>query len=69
VNLFVACGIGKITIEQIARKILPFVAVTIIALFIVAYVPQIITFLPTFDGFNVGTEGTGNSACLNASKI
>jgi len=47
VNLFVACGIGKITIEQIARKILPFVAVTIIALFIIAYVPQIITFLPT----------------------
>ena len=46
VNLFVACGIGKIKIEQIALKVLPFVGATIIALLLCAYVPWIITALP-----------------------
>lgn len=50
VNLFVACGIGKITIEQIAIKVLPFVAITILVLLMIAYIPQIVTFLPTLLG-------------------
>ncbi|WP_258360744.1 TRAP transporter large permease [Moorella sulfitireducens] len=50
VNLFVACGIGRITIEQIALKVLPFVIATIIGLFMIAYIPQLITFLPSLLG-------------------
>jgi C4-dicarboxylate transporter DctM subunit len=50
VNLFVACGVGKITIEQIALKVLPFVGVTILVLFMTAYLPWIVTALPTAFG-------------------
>jgi C4-dicarboxylate transporter DctM subunit len=47
VNLFVACGVGKITIEQIAFKVLPFAGVTILVLLLTAYIPWIVTALPT----------------------
>ena len=46
VNLFVASGIAKIRIEQISRRIIPFLLVEIGVLLIFTYIPQIITFLP-----------------------
>lgn len=46
VNLFVACGIQKITIEQITKAVIPLILANIIALLILTFMPQLITFLP-----------------------
>ena len=49
--LFVVCSITKLKLGEISRAIVPFIIVEIIALFIVAYVPEISTFLPNLLGF------------------
>lgn len=41
VNLYVACGIGKINIEKISRGIVPFLIGQLIVLLLVTYIPQI----------------------------
>lgn len=46
VCLFVASGIGNVSIEKIARAGLPFLAVSLLVLALVTYVPQISLFLP-----------------------
>jgi C4-dicarboxylate transporter DctM subunit len=50
-NLFVASGIGGATIEEISVKALPFALVSVIAIFIIAYVPEISLWLPRFIGY------------------
>ena len=50
-NLFVASGIGGESVEKIIVKVLPFVLVTTIATFIIAYVPQISLWLPSLMGY------------------
>lgn len=50
-NLFVASGIGGATIEDISIKALPFAALSIVAIFVIAYVPQISLFLPGLLGY------------------
>lgn len=49
--LFVACSITKLKLSEISKAILPFIVVEVIALFVVAFVPQISTFLPSLLGF------------------
>lgn len=39
VNLFVACGIAKISMEQLMRPLLVFLAVLVVNMFIITYVP------------------------------
>jgi C4-dicarboxylate transporter DctM subunit len=41
VNLFVISGIGKLSIENVARGALPFVLVLLVALGIISYIPSI----------------------------
>ncbi|MDH3378997.1 MAG: TRAP transporter large permease [Gammaproteobacteria bacterium] len=50
-NLFVASGIGGATIEDISVKAIPFAMISIIAIFIIAYVPEISLWLPRFVGY------------------
>jgi len=50
-NLFVASGIGGASIEDISMKAIPFAAVAIIAIFIIAYVPAISLWLPSLLGY------------------
>jgi tripartite ATP-independent transporter DctM subunit len=49
--LFVACGITRLSLEQLSRAILPFVLVEFLALFIIAYVEEIPMFIPKLLGF------------------
>src|SRR5712672_1035868 len=44
--LLVGCAVGKVTIEQVMRKIWPFYAVMFIVLMFVTYVPEISLWLP-----------------------
>lgn len=49
--LFVACGITRLSLEQLSRAIWPFIIVEFIALFIIAYVEEIPMFIPKLLGF------------------
>ena len=49
--LFVVCSITKLKLGQISRAIIPFILVEIVALFIIAYVPIISTFIPNLLGY------------------
>jgi tripartite ATP-independent transporter DctM subunit len=44
--LFVGCAVGKVTIEQVMRKIWPFYAVMFVVLMFVTYFPEISLWLP-----------------------
>jgi C4-dicarboxylate transporter DctM subunit len=46
VNLFITCSIAKITIEEYARQIIPFIIALVISLSLVTYIPEISLFLP-----------------------
>jgi C4-dicarboxylate transporter DctM subunit len=46
VCLFIACSIAKITLEQIAKAILPFLIAVIAVLFIVTYIPELSLWIP-----------------------
>ncbi len=50
VNLFVACGIAKISIEQITKAIIWLLIANIIALFVITYIPGISLFIPKIMG-------------------
>lgn len=41
VNLFVGCGIGKVSIERLSYAVLPFLGTILIALLILTFIPQI----------------------------
>ena len=44
--LFVGCAVGKVTIEEVMRKIWPFYAVMFAVLMLVTYVPALSLWLP-----------------------
>jgi C4-dicarboxylate transporter, DctM subunit len=46
VCLFVASGIGKVSLEKVAVAVLPFLLVSLIVLMLVSYIPAISLFLP-----------------------
>ena len=50
-NLFIASGIGKVSIEEISVKAIPFSIVEIASVFLVAYIPQLTLWLPKVFGY------------------
>ena len=50
-NLFVASGISDTALEDITSKTLPFAAVMVVAVFIIAFVPEITLYLPRLLGY------------------
>jgi C4-dicarboxylate transporter DctM subunit len=46
INLFIACNISKLRIEDLVVRLVPFLVTLIVALLILTYVPQITLFLP-----------------------
>src|SRR6201997_2938671 len=44
--LFVGCAVGKVTIEQVMRKIWPFYAAMFLVLMFVTYIPEVSLWLP-----------------------
>jgi tripartite ATP-independent transporter DctM subunit len=51
VCLFVACTIAKISLERLSRAILPFMAVEVVVLMIVSFLPPIVLFVPRLFGY------------------
>lgn len=50
VNLYVACGIGNISLSRISKAVVPFIIASIIALIFITYIPAITMILPTLMG-------------------
>lgn len=50
-NMFIASGIGGVTLEEISVKALPFCAITIGVILIMAYCPSLVMWLPRAMGF------------------
>jgi tripartite ATP-independent transporter DctM subunit len=48
--LFVGCAVGKVTIEEVMRKIWPFYGVMFLVLMLVTYIPSISLWLPRMLG-------------------
>ena len=53
VNVFVASGIAKESVEKITYKILPYLAVSFFVLFLLTYFPIFITFFPSLLGIRI----------------
>ena len=51
VCLFVACTIAKISLGKLSRAILPFIAVEVVVLMIVSFLPPIVLFVPRLFGY------------------
>ncbi len=51
VCLFVACGLSKLPIEAVIKPLLPFLAVLIVTLLTISYVPEITLFIPRLLGY------------------
>jgi C4-dicarboxylate transporter, DctM subunit len=45
--LFIACGIGRVSLEAISRAVLPMLAICLAVLLLVTFVPQLSLFLPS----------------------
>ncbi len=50
VNLYVACGVSKISLGHISKSVVPYLIASLIVLFLITYVPDIIMFLPNMMG-------------------
>ena len=50
-NLFIASGISKISIEEISLKALPFAFINTVAIFVIAFFPEISLWLPRAFGY------------------
>jgi C4-dicarboxylate transporter DctM subunit len=50
-NMFIASGIGNVTLEEISLKALPFCFITIGVIFLMAYFPGLILWLPELLGY------------------
>ena len=48
--LYVGCGLSKISIGEITKPLLPFISVMFLVLFLITYVPGLITFIPNLVG-------------------
>ena len=46
INLYVGCNIAGITVEELCKKIVPFILAGIVALIIITYIPQITMLVP-----------------------
>ena len=51
VCLYVACGLSKITIEEVTGYLLPFLAVLVLTVIVISFVPEISLFLPRQLGY------------------
>ena len=46
VNLYVACGMGNVSIKEICKGVIPFIVASITTLLLITYFPIFCTFLP-----------------------
>jgi len=46
VALYISCAMGKVTLEEITKKVWPFVLSSIVVLMLITYIPWLVTFIP-----------------------
>lgn len=50
-NLFVASGISNVSLEEVTMRALPFALMSALAVFVIAFFPELTLFLPSFLGY------------------
>ena len=45
-NMFIVCAIGKVSVKDYTREVIPFLVVLILALICVTYIPSLVLYLP-----------------------
>ncbi|UFJ40866.1 TRAP transporter large permease [Brevibacillus humidisoli] len=50
IDLYVACGLAKVSLREISKGVIPFILASIVALLIITYVPEISLWLPNLLG-------------------
>ncbi len=45
-NMFIVCAIGKVSVRDYTREVIPFLMVLILALICIIYIPSLVLFLP-----------------------
>ena len=66
--LFVASSVSGERVETIAKAILPFLAVEVLVIFLITYVPEISMTVPYLSGFISCGEGVGFAECIAPSR-
>ncbi|MGE4276475.1 MAG: TRAP transporter large permease [Lawsonibacter sp.] len=51
--LFTAVNVGKSSFGAVVKSFLPFIVISYLALFVVTFIPAIVTFIPNLVGFNI----------------
>ncbi|MEJ6402112.1 TRAP transporter large permease [Yoonia sp. 2307UL14-13] len=67
--LFVASTVSREKVETIAKAILPFLAVEILVIFLITYVPAISMTVPYLTGFLGCAPDVGFNACISPAPI
>ncbi len=67
--LFVASTVSKEKVETIAKAIMPFLAVEILVIFLITYVPAISMTVPYLTGFLGCGPEVGFSACISPAPV
>jgi TRAP-type C4-dicarboxylate transport system permease large subunit len=52
VGFYVCCAVMRCNIEAASRAMIPYLAVVLVGLLIVAFVPSLVLFLPNYFGFH-----------------
>jgi C4-dicarboxylate transporter DctM subunit len=50
VALYISCAMGKVTLEEITKRVWPFILSSIVVLMLITYVPWLVTFIPKVFG-------------------
>lgn len=50
-NLFVSSGIAKVRVEDVSRKIIPYLVMEILVLLVITYIPAVVLWLPRLTGY------------------
>ena len=50
-NIFIASGVSNATIEEIFTRILPFTLINVVAIFLIAFIPELTLWLPRLFGY------------------
>ena len=64
-NLFMASAIGNVPLNKLSKDIWPWIAMGVVALLAITYIPELILFLPKMLGYGVWPITVKNSNAQN----
>lgn len=50
INLLIACAVGQVSVQEVAKPLLPYMAMNFCVVLIITYIPEIVLFIPKWVG-------------------